>query len=55
MKALNLKLLSIIVSSALLVACSGTQMNLKSEVQLPAAFEQSQGQATVDLDRWWLS
>ena len=55
MKAFNLKLLSIIVSSALLVACSGTQMNLKSEVQLPAAFEQSQGQATVDLDRWWLS
>lgn len=51
----NLKLTSLIVSSALLVACSGTHVNLQSDVQLPAAFEQSQGNEVVALDRWWLS
>lgn len=51
----NPKLIFILVSSALLVACSGTQMNLKSEVELPAAFEQSLGNEVVELDRWWLS
>lgn len=51
----NPKLLSLLISSALLVACSGTQVNLQSEVELPEVFEQSQGQAVVELDRWWLS
>ncbi|MDO5666595.1 MAG: TolC family protein [Alcaligenaceae bacterium] len=55
MNYFNFKLSTILLSSALLVACSGTQMNLQSEVELPVAFEQYQGDALVELDRWWLS
>ena len=49
------KLICLLLGTALLAACSSTQINLKSEVDLPASFEQSQGTAQVALDRWWLS
>lgn len=41
--------------SALLTACAGTQLELKSEVDVPAEFEATWGEEAVDLDRWWLS
>lgn len=55
MNYFNPKLICLLLSSALLTACSGTQVNLKSEVELPSSFEQSQGAEPVELDRWWLS
>lgn len=55
MKYFNPKLLSLAFVPFFLTACTGTQLDLQSEIDLPSAFEQTQGTSSVDLDRWWLS
>lgn len=49
------KILTLAFLSALLSACAGSQVELKSDVDVPAEFEAAWGEETVDLDRWWLS
>ena len=55
MTYLHPKRLTLLVLTAFLTACAGTDVNLKSTVDLPQGFEEAQGTAMVNLDRWWLS
>lgn len=55
MSYFNPKPLALILITSLLTACAGTDLNLKSDVELPDSFEYSLGSMAVDLDRWWLS
>ena len=55
MSYFNPKPLALILITSLLTACAGTDLNLKSVVELPDSFEYSLGSMAVDLDRWWLS